>query len=280
MWKLFKRNTNNTIVVEEPKLVFKNKTTNELIKEIHESFYTEVDKLLESTKILKLTDTKLEDLINKAEKLKSLGFINTKKCKEAQLEIDRLNIIKQENNSKKTLNEAINYFSQNYPLNKFITEKSVIKICNKYNLVYGKIDRYLGDVPDKNLKEISNFNVKKEDRCYQKTISYFSSFIVSENIKNNSYQEYIEETKDWLNDIIYDYKVHKSYSVASLEITALIKDFNMIGYELKDSKLSKIEIPNSVILQPVIYNNNKYYLIISAWGLEASDELLVNQKFN
>jgi len=35
-----------------------------------------------------------------------------------------------------------------------------------------------------------------------------------------------------------------------------------------------------VVLKPVVYNKQKYYLIVTAWGLEASDELVVNQKMN
>ena len=50
--------------------------------------------------------------------------------------------------------------------------------------------------------------------------------------------------------------------------------------ELKDFKLSKIEIPDPVVLQPVMFNKTKYYLIVTAWGDEASDELVVNQNHN
>jgi hypothetical protein len=55
-----------------------------------------------------------------------------------------------------------------YPNNKFITEESVKKICEKYNLVYSTIDRYIGTVPDKNLTEIANFKINDEDKvCYR-----------------------------------------------------------------------------------------------------------------
>jgi len=54
----------------------------------------------------------------------------------------------------------------------------------------------------------------------------------------------------------------------------------MDKHEIKDFKISKIEIPDPVVLQPVLFENTKYYLILSAWGQEATDELVVNQKFN
>lgn len=65
-----------------------------------------------------------------------------------------------------------------------------------------------------------------------------------------------------------------------LEIAAPLKDFNMTGAEVKGFKISKIEIPDPIVLKPVIFNNQKHYLIVTAWGLEAADELIVNQNHN
>ena len=50
--------------------------------------------------------------------------------------------------------------------------------------------------------------------------------------------------------------------------------------ELKNFKLSKIEIPDPVVLKPVFFKGMKHYLIVTAWGLEASDELVANQNHN
>ena len=38
--------------------------------------------------------------------------------------------------------------------------------------------------------------------------------------------------------------------------------------------------PDPVIFQSVLYKGNEYYLIITAWGDEASDELVVNERSN
>jgi hypothetical protein len=65
-----------------------------------------------------------------------------------------------------------------------------------------------------------------------------------------------------------------------LEIVAPLIDFNMTDSEIKDFKISKIEIPDPIVLKPVYFNNQKHYLIVTAWGLEASDEIVVNQKMN
>lgn len=57
MFKLFNRSAKNEVVVAEPKADFKGKTTNQIIDEIHESFFTEVDRLLADAKILKSDET-------------------------------------------------------------------------------------------------------------------------------------------------------------------------------------------------------------------------------
>lgn len=138
---------------------------NEIIQEIHETFYTEVDRLLNEAKISVSNETSKQELIDKCKRLKTLGFTNTKEVREAQIEINRLNEISQINESKDKLVRAINYFSVKYPNYKFITEESVKKICEKYNLVYGSVDRYIGTVPDKNLKQIEEFKISDDDIC-------------------------------------------------------------------------------------------------------------------
>jgi hypothetical protein len=242
--------------------------TNKLIDQIHDEFYTEVDKLLEFAKILKPLDTDKQEIIDKAKRLEKLGFKNTKDSDLARKEKQRLNDLQVENSKKQELKEAILYFSNKYPLYKFITEDSVKKICEKYNLTYGEVNFYRGDVPDKNLKEIENFKVDKEDLVYR----YYDTYTNLERT-NYSYEE-IKSKLDykWVNDTDR-YKL-------PLEIAAPLKDFNSSGMEVKDFKLSKIEIPDPIVLQPVLYNHTKHYLIVTAWGQEAIDPLVLNPKFN
>lgn len=262
--------------------------TNKVIDEIHETFYSEVERLLANSMITMSEDTKLNDLIEKSKRLKALGFTNTKECKEANVEITRLEEVKKLNKSQESLNEAINYFSLKYPLNRFITEDSVIKICNKYGLIYGPIGRYLGDVPDKNLKEIESINVKEEDCLLIETERSWSSR--NDKYTNVSLSDYrfihkkaIEESQRESNTGLYNHSNYhyrnrlRNISKSNLEICAPVKDFNMEGYEVKGVKLSKIEILDPVVLHPVMYDGKKYYLIVSAWGQESSDELVVNK---
>lgn len=286
MIRLFKKSADNKVVVAEQSANLKGKTTNEIIEEIHESFYTEVDRLLASAKIANSLDTDKQDLLDKCVRLKSLGFNNTKEVKEAEAEIARLDALKAENEAKKTITEAINYFSFKYPNYKFITEESVKKICAKYGLVYGEISKYIGTVPDKNLKHIEDFKVAEEDECCFERMERFSAWgdsIIRMEYKNRiQLNAKMKHSGAQYEDFRFAASLgaRLSEDVCPLEIAAPLKDFNMTDSEVKDFKISKIQVPDPVVLKPVVYNKRKYYLIVTAWGLEASDELVVNQKMN
>lgn len=268
------------------KVITKNKTESQLIEEIHESFFTEVDNLLKSAKITNSLETDKSELINKCERLKKLGFTNSKEVNEAQIEIKRLRVLEEDNKSKSKLIEVINYFSFKYPNYKFITEDSVKKICKKYGLIYGTIDRYIGTVPDKNIKHIEDFKVEDADSI----MGYWNRNWNSKFIEVPFYQ--IQDAKNRIKEVndqilnLHSYEYRKHYIdianaiKASLEIAAPIKDFNTQGMELKDFNLKAVVNKDPIVLHPVTFNNQKYYLIVTAWGLEGSDELVVNNKMN
>lgn len=260
------------------KIIQSFKSDKEIIEEIHETFYTEVDRLLVSAKVSNSLVSNKQGLIDKCARLKTLGFQNTKEVKEAQSEIDRLNNLEIENRQKSSLIEAIDYFSIKYPNHKFITEDSVKKICDKYNLVYGSVDRYIGTVPDKNLKQIEDFKISEEDEAYFTAIDGTSNIKVQFfNVKE--YELAYKKLKGGYYSSNYNY-ARITGGKLMMEIAAPLKDFNMTNQEVKDFKISNIYVPDPVVLQPVVFKNQRYYLIVTAWGLEASDELVVNQKMN
>lgn len=286
-----------SIITKQVEVIPEANNVNDLIDEIHETFYTEVDRLLNEAKITHSLETDKAQSLEKAKKLKLLGFSNSKTVKEAKNEEKRIESLEQQNQEKQILLAAINYFSQKYPQYKFITEDSVKKICGKYNLVYGEAFKYIGDVPDKNLKDIENFRIDEIDECFSIEYEVFekkssNSFdmmhkkFISAKEKNNSLFK-----KELLKDVLEAWCVSDKekirYDIAignqqklPFEIAAPIKDFNMSRSQIKDHKVSEIEIPDPVVLKPVLFNNRKYYLIVTAWGQEASDELVVNERHN
>lgn len=283
MLKLFKKSEKSDTKVSV--VSFKGKTTNEVIEEIHESFFTEVNKLLAAAKIENSLYTDKQILIDKCARLKALGFTNTIEVKEAEGELERLEILRKDNKEKKTLIETINYFSFKYPNYKFITEESVKKICEKYNLVYGEIGKYIGTVPDKNLKHIEDFKVLEDDECFIHE-EHYSRFMMGDRIISKEYLSFsifksmLTRKSELLRLHHFDMYFREIDMKCPLEIAAPIKDFNMEGREVKDYKISKIEIPDPIVLKPVIFNKQKHYLIVTAWGIEAGDEIIVNANHN
>lgn len=274
---LFKKRNivSDTDVLELTKI----KTTSDLIKEIHNEFNTEVDNLLREVGILVPLPELNKAILSKAERLKQLGFKNTIIVEEANKQLKEEAEILKKNLVKQKLKEAIEYFSVKYPFKKFITEDSVKRICAKYNLIYGEVFYYTGDIPEKNLKELEEFKLDETDEVWCENYGRGTTFLISKNAvpKINEYGYSTEGDSSmhtWVNS-------RPTYIKASLEIVAPVKDFNTDKMEIKNFKLDKkIEIPDPIVLQPVMYNNNKYYLILTAWGDEASDELVINQNFN
>jgi len=263
------------------KILLLKKRNSKLIKKIHNSFYSEVDQLLLFAKNKEEEDNSKDDIIIKSNRLKKYGFTSTKEAKLANQKINENFKVLNDNKKKDNLIEAINYFSRKYPLYKFITQESVMKLCEKYCLIYGDVKYYIGDVPEKNLQQIEKFKIDKEDECY--VIS--EKFLYSPNkLENNiSYSEYelgkLEKQRILEKPIILLMNEIKHY-LSPLEIVASSKDFDLNNMEIKNFKISKKEIPDPVVLKPVFYNGDKYYLIITAWGDEASDESVVNTNFN
>lgn len=259
--------TSESIVVS----VLKEKKTNdELVEEIHQTFFTEVDRLLEQAKVLKSTETTKQKLLDKSTKLLALGFQQTVEIIEAKVEFNRLRAIEKNNEANKEIIEAILYFSNKYPQYKFITEDSVKLICEKYNLIYGDVKFYQGNVPDANLKQMEEFSILDEDRCYCE--SYKSMFMNSDD-KKISYDYYNSRLKSLRYDSNY------TYTKSALLIAAPISDFNTTNMEIKDHQL-KAKVKDPIILCPVFYKEKVYYLIVTAWGKEANDNLVINEKMN
>lgn len=225
-------------------------------------------------------ETDKQSVIDKCKRLKSLGFARAKEVVEGEEEIRRIEKLEKENEEKKDLIEAIKYFRDKYPIYKFITEESVERICEKYGLVYGGISNYIGTVPDKNLKHMENFKISDADTCYSITESRMYSSPKTQYANEDGYER---EKRNYF-DIELSKRIsssyYKSFNKCPLEIAAPMQDFDMQGKTVEKHKIVKAPVPDPIVLQPVIFKNKKHYLIVTAWGAEASDEAVVNEKMN
>lgn len=228
------------------------------VLQIHHEFDIASERLLiEANSIIKEAETKDVD---KVERLEKLGFKQVAQVTQIKPLLEKAKLSKEQT-------ELVAYYSFNYPNNKFITEEQVKTICHKYNLVCGDVSRFKGFVPEKNLKEIESFKLKEND-------SYVE-------IRNYGYKDEITfiSKNEYEQSIKYGVSAYRRYSRSGLplQICAPVKDMDISGLELVEGyKLQKKHIPDPVVLQPV----KGGYLILTAWGDEASDELVVNQKFN
>ena len=257
---------------------------NSIVAEIHEAFYTEVDKLLKSAKVSHAIETDKQDVIDKSKRLVNLGFRRTLDIRDAEVEQQRIRNLEAENRSKKELIKTINYFSEHYPYYKFITEESVKKLCKKYGLIYGSVSKYIGTVPEENLKQIEDFKINERDSCCRLTRTlqgHTMTDIVISFVDMKAHEQQMKNEEKNNHYLTLD-RVRNHVEKLPLEIVAPVKDFNLDNSEIKDFEITEkqVPIPDPIVLQPVFYNNQKHYLIVTAWGDEASDPLVVNEKNN
>jgi hypothetical protein len=235
------------------------------VQVIHDEFNSEVDRLLAKAKIDREGSDDLDQRVSKLSELSSLGFTNTKGKEETERDVE--NVIEA-----KMLTKAIEYFSFTYPQYKFITEDSVKKICKKYSLIYASVGRYIGEVPDYNIKQMQEFKVKDEDKVY----------VLRQWIRQMGQAETFMSHDGYLNfnKTPDSNRIGDAVSAAKFQIAAPISDFNTVGMRVSDFKLEADAPLDPIVLQPVMYKMQQYYLIVTAWGPEASDPLVVNQKMN
>lgn len=245
------------------------------VKEIHADFYEAEERLFVEAVGLQSRPMPPKKL---AERYRDAGFGNVKPVKTYLAEDSK-------RKSCDDLIQCIEYFRVNYPNYKFITETEVKKLCEKYSLLLGEASKYTGDMPEKNLIDVENFKLKKEDwikrYSHSSLMSYFESAI----------NDYISGSSNLQHRIAYGvdpYSVtmpqrspsstkEEDTEQPKFKICAPKEDFNTLGYEIKDGyKL----VYDPIVLQPVYKNGIEGYLIITAWGDESSDEIVVNETMN
>lgn len=298
------------------KLLKKKKTEQEVLLEIHNEFDTAEDRLLdEADKLLLELNIPTESNIEvKADKLKQLGFINSEVVKQAnELTKNRLN---QQEKLVQTRDQAelIRYYKQTYPFQKFLTEKELERICEKYKLVFAPVANYVKDVPEKNIKEIESCtNLKQIDVLKQQyeinevdNLSEFNKMLdflgkkdgifTNEEVKDLTLEYRGARVDEWCfgnkngHMLFYDLKRkmdfkfrinrYSTINKKGLFIAAPPSHFNLKGLT-KKGKYSFLNIIETEVKDPIVFRYCKGGIqVLSKWGLEASEELLVNEQLN
>ena len=135
------------------------KTADDIVLEIHNKIDTAQERLLqEALNIINSTSIKEldSDLVNKAKKIKGLGFTSTNIVvgyNEQNEENEQSTELILENREKA---DTILHYKNTYPFLKFLTEDELTSICEDYDLHMGPVGTYIKDVPTKNLNEIDD----------------------------------------------------------------------------------------------------------------------------
>lgn len=259
---------NQEAIMEELPIIAKHLYPKEVM-EIHHEFETAADKLLEEAKSI-IQEAATKD-VDKVSRLEKLGFKQVN-------QVTQLKPLLQKAELSKEQVELLKYYRQEYPFNKFITEEQVRIICHKYNLVCGDVSRFTGFVPEKNLREIEKFKLKSNDIIYSTRAYWRGHWNSKTEDEINTYLSWREnDARTGENPNAHWNSSDFKYEIANankLQICAPVKDMNISGLELKNGyKLEKKHTPDPVVLQPV----KGGYLILTAWGDEASDPLVVNE---
>lgn len=215
--------------------------------QIYNDVYSAQELLLQEAKSIleKAIDVNEEKYVL-LEEMNRLGFANAE-------EVKAFNEYKDKLKYESEISEAIEYYKKTYPLNRFIDMKSVNVICEKYGLVLSTVNNYIAEIPLKNQKEIVNFRIKERDIRFPKEVYPFRAPTLSR-LRSRTEPLLVSEIMVCGKNLLIIAPKHK------FDTRGLIQEGNVL----------KIDDP--IVLQPV----NKGFLIVSSWGLEAGDELVVN----
>lgn len=294
--------------------LFKKKTeTQDIDSQIQESVYSAQDLLLEEAqKVLNEPTPEITEFtkqeIDRLEKLRELGFTSTKQTQKLdQLKAEKLRV-QREKKEKEDLSRRIEYYSFHYPQHKFIDDKTVNNICEKYGLVLAEASDLIDDIPEENQEEIVNFKIKKKDaRAIARHV--FSNingqvtteercqipFEPKEDEHENPDKHFIKmherrraEMMAGLSGLGGRGVLHSDFSRETLEadkddlisgqslqIIAPQSKINMEGKEVRGNKVFR-QVKDPIVLQPVAEG----FLIVTSWGFEANDDQVKNPNKN
>lgn len=265
-----------------------------LVEEIHREFDTASDRALaQANAVIAKADM---SEIEKAKVLRNLGFTNSIPCV----------TIREVEHSLRTNGEIarlIDSYRASYPFNKFISTEDVVKICQKYGLVCGPVGSYVGDVPSEHVKKIQKFSQLKVPAIKVVKIRRirFSNFMSEQQYKDScdrllNEMPPIYHTGSYPGDSVIctkfrGYLTEYGYpSIANgisdvdgvsedttMMICAPRSEFNIKDLNEKEGFLTKkvtveYDHDDPVVLYPV----ERGFLIVTAWGPEASDPAIVN----
>lgn len=295
------------------KNIFRIKSSDEIVKQIHNEFDTAGDNLLKQAQAIleKIAKENIDETLEKKAKfMEDIGFTNSKLV--IDINNKKMKIKKIKDNAESDA-QIVMYYKDKYPNLKFLKESDLDIICKKYNLVYAPIQNYIENVPDKNLNDIAKAQVLDEkdeiiakyfynkisisenedtlsDKYKMDILKYISKLSLevdrSQYEKAYSWERY-KYISDHLNEkyetnifdnIIFNLE-RTRIALGGLFICAPEKHFNLKGLS-KDNKygfFEKVTHKISAPKDPIVFRYVKGGIqVITKWGIEAEDRLLTD----
>lgn len=160
-------------------------------------------------------------------------------------------------------------YSKTFPLHKIIHINQILLLCEKYGLLFTETRNFSGVIPNKNIEELQKFvsqynyvHLRTEAKCplFGKYIEAENVLFVKQSDKHSIKYEYEESAYQW-----------HIVAPKNMVVTEEIRKNNMVY------KSDPIIIG---MLRPEIWRSARWGVIVTAWGNEASDENVVNEKMN
>lgn len=213
-------------------------------------------------------------ITEKAEKLSSLGFVNTPAViKNKEVETVSKNKMSAIEVSKKEI-ELNRKYKLEFPRYKFVPDRIYREVMEKYDLYKSEPFRYIKEIPNKNLEEIVEFKNSLKP-LYQLVCKAMGSSWKS--MRETSYNK--EELEEFLvarknlvtGGLYYDIEEQKT-----IEITAPISHFN-----IKDSEINGRTISDKKVEDPIVTHKvDGGFIVVSVWDKEAEIPEINNENLN
>jgi hypothetical protein len=248
---------------------------------IQEEFDLEMAQMLSELNIRPELERIETELKARHTALKSLGFINNPDV----LEVEKLE--KENNYRLQTIKandltlEGYNHFRIKYPLHKIIFKETLEKVCQKYGLGYAAVRQFTGTIPQKNIDDMMRVKIDSHDRAVLRYNSYSENKPSELEIERSEKRLEFSYSQDYYKRISgsKDDKVVWS----PLVIAAPPDQFlDCVGKDPNGKmKFNPMKNEDPIVMQPLSYGDSDiYFLILTAWGPEASDPDIVNERFN
>lgn len=154
-----------------------------------------------------------------------------------------------------------------------ITYGQIIALCEKWDLYLAPTFRFIGDIPEKNAKQIIDFDNSLSSFCKLKKLEL-------EECANSGYGFHNQPIR-----YNSDAKTDSSFVVATSDLLNMKKSV-LIGREVVNFDKSDVKLAPSIFTDPIVLHKIGLiegvmcYWIKTCWGEEASDFMLQDGKSN